>query len=276
MASKMVWQCRDRALSYGENVLVMGIVNITPDSFSDGGDFFDPSAAAARVREFAAMGVDIVDLGGQSTRPGAVPVTPEAEWLRLKGVLERLQGFEGAVLSVDTYFPEVAETALQNGVHIINDVSGKVNPKMAAVVQKYGAGWIIMHSTGEKENIIEDVRAFFARAASQAQALGVKKECLCFDMGIGFGKTREEDLALIANVPAYKPAGYPLLFAASRKRVIGYASGEPEPKKRTPGNIAADTAAILGGADMVRLHDPAGQMAGVRMAGEIRKRVQRR
>lgn len=270
----MIFQCGSRALAYGDDVLVMGIVNITPDSFSDGGDFAEAGRAIERARAFDRMGVDIIDLGAQSTRPGAEPITAETEWQRLQPVLQGLGRLEHAVLSVDTFFPQVAEAALQNGVQIINDVSGVVSPQMADVVKHYHAGWILMHRGGEESShILEDVHRFFEEAAEKAQAFGVPKESLCLDMGIGFGKTREQDLQLIANVAAYKLSGYPLLFAASRKRVIGYAGGEAEPKKRTPGNIAADTAAILGGADIVRMHDPAGQMQAVRMAGAIRKRV---
>lgn len=271
----MFFQCGDRALAYGERVLVMGIVNVTPDSFSDGGDYFDVPRAVARVREMDACGTDIIDLGAQSTRPGSQKISPKEELSRLLPVLQKIGPLRRAVLSVDTFYPEVAAAALQAGVRIVNDVSGNVCREMADVVRAFGAGWILMHPTGEKSDIVGDVRAFFAGAADRAAALGVRRESLCFDPGIGFGKTREEDLALIANVHAYKPDGFPLLFAASRKRVIGYASGEEDPKKRTPGGIAANTAAVLGGADIVRVHDPEIQIPAMRMAGEIRKRVKK-
>lgn len=269
----MVFQCCNCALEYTKDALVMGIVNITPDSFSDGGDYLDSDRAARRVQEMDDCGVDIIDLGAQSTRPGAQPVSPEEELARLLPVLDKIDPLKHAILSVDTFYPEVAEAALRKGVKIVNDVSGRVDPEMAAVVRAFGAGWVLMHNTGQKPDIIRDVRAFFASAAGRAAALGVSGSSICLDPGIGFGKTREEDLALIANVPAYKPAGCPLLFAASRKRVIGYATGEPEPKKRTPGDLAATTAAVLGGADIVRVHDPAVHIPAVRMASAIRKRV---
>nr|MCR5207511.1 dihydropteroate synthase [Eubacterium sp.] len=171
-------------------------------------------------------------------------------------------------LSVDTYFPEVAEKALDGGVDIINDVSGKRGDGMAELIKKSGAGWIIMHNG---EGGVESVKAFFREAADFCKAAGIKKEQLCFDMGIGFGKSYEENLELIANVKAYKQAGYPLLLGVSRKRVIGASSGENEPSKRIYGNISADTAAILGGVDIIRIHDVKNEIKGVRTAQEIKK-----
>lgn len=264
----MLWKCRNTEIEYGKNVLIMGIVNVTPDSFSDGGDHFSVEAAVNVALQMEKDGADIIDIGAQSTRPGYVSVSAEEEWCRLKGVLAELNGKLSVPVSVDTYYPSVAENALKSGVSIINDVSGVVSPEMAQVVKDSGAGWIMMHNgCGD----VDEVKAFFKTAVDEAEKLGVNKNQLCFDMGIGFGKTKQQDASLIANVKKYKPDGIPLLLGTSRKRVIGEGSGQENPKKRIYGNIAADTAAILGGADIIRLHDVYHEKQGIRMA-ELLKR----
>ncbi|MBQ9228086.1 MAG: dihydropteroate synthase [Eubacterium sp.] len=263
----MIWQCRDKAIEYGTRVLVMGIVNVTPDSFSDGGCYVTAEAAVAHALTLLQDGADIIDLGAQSTRPGYQEITPEEEWQRLQPVITALRQQTAAPLSVDTYFPSVAANALAAGADIINDVSGTVSLEMAQVVQQYGAGWVIMHSGAGG---IETVKAFFPQAAAAATAFGVRKEQLCFDMGIGFGKSVEENLALLANVEKYKYSGYPLLLGVSRKRVIGAAGGEQTPFKRLPGNVAADSAAICGGVDMIRIHDVKNEIQGIRTAEALK------
>lgn len=245
----------------------MAIVNVTPDSFSDGGDYFAPEKAAAAVFDAEKNGADLIDIGAQSTRPGYTAITAEEEWRRLSPVLSRIEGKIGVPVSVDTFYPEVAEKALQSGADVINDVSGAVSPEMAQIIKKSGAGWIIMHSGAGNTKEVKD---FFDKAAKKAELLGVRKEQLCFDMGIGFGKTRSQDMSLIANVPAYKKDGFPLLLGTSRKRVIKEGTGQEDPKKRIYGNIAADTAAILGGVDMIRLHDVKNEKQGISMAERLK------
>lgn len=246
----------------------MAIINVTPDSFSDGGDSFSPEKAAENAIKAQENGADIIDLGAQSTRPGYTEISAREEWSRLAPVFERIKGKIKIPISVDTYFPYVAERAADNGADIINDVSGIINPEMADVIKKTGCGWVIMHNGAGN---ITDVKAFFERTVKEASLLGVKKESLCLDMGIGFGKNRRQDQELIANVRKYRPAEYPLLLGTSRKRVIAQISGQPEPKNRVYGNIAADTVAILGGVNIIRLHDVENEKQGIKAADALKR-----
>lgn len=248
----------------------MAIINITPDSFSDGGKNFDPDTAVKNAVAAQKNGADIIDFGAQSTRPGAGIISESAEWQRLEPVLKKIKGKINIPVSVDTFYPFVAENSAQLGADIINDVSGTVNSEMADVVKKTGCGWVITfsHSGAEKE-----AKAFFEKSAEYALSLGVKKESICFDPGIGFSKTREQDYRLIANVEKYRLPEYTFLLGASRKRVIGEGSCQPDPEKRVFGNIAADTAAIIGGADIIRLHDVKNEIQGILMADALKRRV---
>lgn len=212
-------------------------------------------------------GADIIDFGAQSTRPGYTPIFPEEEWMRLEPVLKAVKDKISVPISVDTYYPYVAEKALASGADIINDVSGVVSSAMSQIIKKWQAGWIITHN-GEGD--VEDVAKFFKRAAYDAILFGIKIEQICFDMGIGFGKTREQDMNLIANIPSYRLPNFPILLGTSRKRVIKEGSGQKNPKKRIYGNIAADTVAILGGADIIRLHDVAKEKQGIYMADALK------
>lgn len=264
----MIWKCRDFDIEYGKRILIMGIVNVTPDSFSDGGDNFRPENAVETALKIEKDGADIVDIGAQSTRPGHIPVSAEEEWERLAPVLTALKDRITVPISVDTYYPFVAEKALKSGVSIINDVSGILSPEMAEIIKKSGAGWIVMHSG---EGGIEEVKKFFEKSAKDISDLGINHKQICFDMGIGFGKTRQQDMSLIANIPHYKADNYPLLLGTSRKRVIREGTGQEEPKKRIYGNISADTVAIFGGADIIRLHDVENEAQGIRMAEALKK-----
>lgn len=266
----MIWNCKNIEIEYGKKVLIMGIVNVTPDSFSDGGDNLSPHKAAQTALEMEKNGADIIDIGGQSTRPGHIPVSAEEEWQRLKPVLKQLKGKLSIPVSVDTYYPYVADKALKNGVSIINDVSGVISQQMAEIIKKSGAGWIIMHN-GYGD--IEEVGNFFKNAVKEAEMFGIHKNQLCFDMGIGFGKTREQDMNLIANIPLYKKEGIPLLLGTSRKRVIKEGTGQENPKERIYGNIAADTVAILSGVDIIRLHDVKNEKQGINMAEALKKHI---
>ena len=247
--------------------LIMGIVNVTPDSFSDGGKYYSADSAVSHALELISDGADIIDLGAQSTRPGYSEISPDEEWARLEPVLKALRGKTDVPISIDTYFPSVAEKAIANGADIINDVGGTVSDEMAALIKSSGAGWVIMHSGAGSVN---EVRSFFEHSAEKCSKLGIKKEQICFDMGIGFGKTYEQNLELIANVKAYKLPDYPLLLGVSRKRVIGAASEQPNPSERVYGNIAADTVAILGGVDIIRLHDVKNEKQGIITAQKIK------
>lgn len=264
----MIWKCKDRQIEYGNKVLIMGIINVTPDSFSDGGRYNTAEKAVSHALELIEDGADIIDLGAQSTRPGYTEIPPEEEWERLQSVLTALREKTEVPVSVDTYFPLVAKNAVEAGADIINDVGGALSPEMAEIIKESGAGWVVMHNGAGG---INEVGAFFKSAAKKIKAFGIDEGQICFDMGIGFGKSYEENLELIANVNKYKAAGFPLLLGVSRKRVIGASSGQSEPEKRVFGNISADTAAILGGADIIRLHEVKCEIQGVRTAQEIKK-----
>lgn len=264
----MIWKCGNKTIEYGDGVLLMGIVNVTPDSFSDGGQWLGCDSAVSHALELIEQGADIIDLGAQSTRPGYTEIPPEEEWQRLSEVVKKLRAITDVPISVDTYFPYVAENALKSGVDIINDVSGVVNPEMAKIVQKSGCGWVLMHSGSGS---VAEVKAFFEESAQQCSAFGIDKNQLCFDMGIGFGKEYQQNLELIAKVSEYKPEGYPLLLGTSRKRVIAQASGQNNPQERVYGNISADTVAVLGGVDIIRLHDIKNEKQGILTALELKR-----
>lgn len=264
----MIWCCGDKKIEYGSRTLIMGIVNITPDSFSDGGEHFDADNAVAHAIRLVEEGADIIDLGAQSTRPDYVEISAEEEWKRLQGVLQKLKGNINVPISVDTYYPYVAEKALKCGVSIINDVSGRFNRQMAEIVKNSACGWILMHNGSGNA---ADIKHFFEEICQKCCDYGINKNQLCFDMGIGFGKNYEQNLSLIAKISEYKIKDCPLLFGASRKRVIGQGSRQPIASERIYGNIAADTAAISGGADIIRLHDVKNEIQGIYMADEIKR-----
>ena len=255
---------------------VMGILNVTPDSFSDGGLYFDPEAAVRRAKEMEAQGVDIVDIGGQSTRPGSTRISAEAEWARMEAVVRAVSAETELAVSIDTFYPAVAEKALKAGAHIINDVTG-FSAEMWRAVQGTDCGCIVMQPgdpddlSGGARDILETVRTFFERKAAQAAQYGVERRRLCFDPGVGFGKTHAENLKLIANPDALRVPGTALLMAASRKRVIAAVCGEGPAAERVAGTVAAHTASALFGADMVRAHDTLAAVQAARMADAVRK-----
>lgn len=255
---------------------VMGILNVTPDSFSDGGKYFDPEKAVRHAVEMEAQGVDIVDIGGQSTRPGSVRISPEEEWARIENVVKAVAEKTNLAVSIDTFYPEVAEKALKAGAHIINDVTGFA-PEMWRAVENTDCGCIVMHPgdpddlNGAGGDILERVRAFFEKKTTEAEQRGVNKNRLCFDPGIGFGKTNEENFALIANPEKIRVPGTALLMAASRKRAIGAVCGNPPFEDRMAGTVAAHTASVLFGADMVRVHDTFEAVQTARVADAIKQ-----
>ena len=242
-----------------ERTAVMGILNVTPDSFSDGGRYPEPHAAVERALAIEAEGAAILDIGGQSTRPGHTPVSDKEEWARLSPVLTALRGRLRIPVSVDTYYPYVAEKALQNGAAILNDVSGSLTNGFAALAARYGAGLVMMHQGddgADKDESVRAVRAYFEKALCLARRDGLSQEHICLDIGIGFGKSREGDLAVISRLPELL-CGLPpvaVLCGASRKRVIGVCCGNPPFEERLAGTLALHTAAQLGGARKQRAH----------------------
>jgi len=253
--------------------LVMGVVNVTPDSFSDGGRFLDPQAAIAQARRLAAEGADILDIGAESTRPygGALPVPREEEHARLAPVLPAVAAL-GIPVSVDTLKADIAAWALDNGAAIVNDVWGlQGDPDMAGVVAAAGAPVIIMHNRHSADpviDIIADVTAFFTRSLDIAARAGIARKNIVLDPGIGFGKTQEQSMRCIARLDAFRAFGLPLLVGASRKRFISTVSPSA-PAERLGGSLAAHLLAVEHGARIVRVHDVAPTVQALAVAAAI-------
>jgi dihydropteroate synthase len=255
--------------------LIMGVLNVTPDSFSDGGQFIAPAAAIAQARRLAAEGADIIDIGGESTRPygGMRPVTAEDERARLETIVPAAAAL-GVPISIDTMKASVAAWALEAGASIVNDVWGlQRDPDMARVVADHGAPVVIMHNRDSVDpaiDIISDVSEFFSRSLEIAWGAGIAHDRIVLDPGIGFGKTPDQSLACIARLDAWRGFDAPLLIGASRKRFI--ASVTPsEPTERLGGSIAAHLLAADNGAVIIRTHDVAPTLQALAVAAAIRQ-----
>jgi dihydropteroate synthase len=245
---------------------VMGIVNVTPDSFSDGGEWFAPAAAVAHGHELVAEGADILDVGGESTRPGAEPVGVEEELRRVVGVVEGLAR-SGAQLSVDTMKVRVAEAAIAAGATFVNDVTAfRHDPAMAALVAEHGCDCCLMHMLGEPrtmqdhpryDDVVDDVKAFLAERAAFAVAEGIPAARVHLDPGIGFGKTVQHNLELLERLGEIVALGFPVLVGTSRKGFLGRLTGEADPRRRIAGTIATNVLALERGARVFRVHDVA-------------------
>ncbi len=259
-------EVRGRVLVLGRRTLVMGVLNVTPDSFFDGGRYFDRQAAVARGLELAAEGADIIDIGGESTRPGAEPVPLEVELERVVPVVAELARRTGAIISIDTYKAEVARRALDAGAAVINDVSGlEFDPEMAQVAAESRAALIIMHMRGAPQtmqqlppsaDILGEVLSGLELARRKAEEAGVRGEKIVLDPGLGFGKNAEENLLLLNRLERLAVLDRPLAVGPSRKSFIGKVLGLPV-EERLLGTAAAVAVAILRGAHIVRVHDVA-------------------
>jgi len=263
-----------RALAFGPRPRVLGVVNVTPDSFSDGGRFLDPAAAIAQADRMVAEGADAIDLGAESTRPDAVPVPPEQEWARLEPVLVPLARRSTVPLSVDTRHAEVARRALDAGADIVNDVEGLRDEAMREVVAGTGSAVIVMHMRGtpttmqqqtDTADVRGDVFRALAKATDLAEASGIAPEKLVVDPGLGFGKTAEQSLELLAHVGELRSLGYPVAVGASRKSFLGWATGEPEPLARVDAGVAAALCAAEQGVAIIRTHDVAPTVRALRL-----------
>jgi len=254
--------------------LVMGILNVTPDSFSDGGQFFDPAVAVAHARRMASDGADILDVGAESTRPytGAKPVSLDDEFARLKPVLPEIVRL-GLPVSIDTIKAKVAAWALEQGAAILNDVWGlQRDADMARVAAERGVPVIVMHNREAADpalDIMADVKAFFARSLDIAARAGIARERIVLDPGIGFGKTQEQSIAMIARLAELREFGLPLLMGLSRKRFIDSVSPS-KPSERIGGSIAGNVLSVLNGADIVRVHDVAETIQALRVTQAVR------
>ena len=255
--------------------LIMGVLNVTPDSFSDGGHFLDPQAAIAHARRLVAEGADILDVGAESTRPygGAVRVSADEERARLEPVLADAIA-PGCPLSIDTLKASVAAWALDLGAAIVNDVWGlQGDPAMARLVAERGVPVIIMHNRDAAEasiDIVADVTAFFERSLEIAARAGIARECIVLDPGIGFGKTPEQSITCIARLDTWRGFGLPLLLGASRKRFI-HTITPSEPMERLGGSLAAHLLAVENGAAIVRVHDVAPTVQALAVAEAIKR-----
>ena len=256
------WHCRETVFSL-ERPLVVGVVNVTPDSFSDGGQYGNADEAVAQGLRLVAEGADLVDIGGESSRPGAAPVPAEEEKRRILPVIRRLSE-EGVVVSVDTAKPEVMRAAVDNGAQVINDINGFRHPQAPAVAAASGCGLIVMHMRGQPQNmqdnpeyddVIATVADFFSERLSALCAAGIDESRLCLDPGVGFGKTREHNLALLANLPALAIRGRPLLIGVSRKSLFTEETRDRPLADRDV--ISAAAAALLAqrGGQLFRVHN---------------------
>lgn len=274
------WSLRIGARTFsGPGPFVMGVVNATPDSFSDGGRFLDAGAAVARALALAGEGADLIDVGGESTRPGAAPVPAEEEIRRVVPVVERLVAGGLAVpISVDTVKPEVARAALRAGASLVNDIQGLSDPRLAAVVAEAGVPVVLMHMRGTPADMVEkaryrdvaaEVRDELGEALRRAAAAGIPPERTILDPGIGFAKTAAQSLEVLARLSEIRGLGRPILVGPSRKSFIGAATGAAV-EDRLPGTLAAVAAAVLAGAEFVRVHDVAAARQAALVAAAIR------
>lgn len=264
-------EARGKTLVFGERTLVMGILNVTPDSFSDGGRYNRLDAAVRRAVEMVEEGADVIDIGGESTRPGAVPVSLEEELERVIPVVERVAREVDVPISVDTYKAEVARQALEAGAHLINDVWGlKADPDMARVAAEYGAPVILMHNRRDPNyrDLMADIVADLRESIALARAAGIPDARIILDPGIGFAKTYEQNVEVMRRLDAIVALGYPVLLGTSRKSLIGLTLDLPV-NERLEGTIATAVLGIVQGVDMVRVHDVKAHVRACRMADAI-------
>lgn len=278
MRQRYYWQTRLRRLELGRKTLIMGILNTTPDSFSDGGLYCSRDVAIARALQMEQAGADIIDIGGESTRPGSDPVTAEEEISRVVPVIEGLQGRLSVPISIDTTKVKVAVAALEAGAEIVNDISAmRFEPDMAQTIAAYGAGVCLMHTRGRPKvmqtlppstDIWSEIIDYLRQAVATALDVGVSREQICIDPGIGFGKTVEDNLSVIRELSRLEHLDLPILIGTSRKSFIAKVLGDTQ-SSRLLGTAATVVASILNGAHIVRVHDVAEMVEVARMADAI-------
>jgi dihydropteroate synthase len=277
------WKLAHRWLPYGERTLVMGVLNITPDSFSDGGKFYAPESAVEHALKMIAEGADILDIGGESTRPGSAFVSEAEELQRVLPIIKMLAAETSVPISVDTTKSAVARAALEAGAEIINDISAlRFDAAIADEVAKAKAGLVLMHSRGTPKtmqdlppvaDIVSEVIGGLRESIASAQQRGVASESIAIDPGIGFGKTAEQNVELIAKLDQLVAqfAGFPIMIGTSRKSFIGKLLDNPPANQRLHGTIASVAASVLRGAHIVRIHDVKPAVEAVRVAEAIRR-----
>lgn len=276
----MLFRARQIVFEFPRPTLVMGIVNVTPDSFSDGGRFFDAPAAIAHAHELVDQGADLLDIGGESSRPGAAPVDEAEELRRVLPVIEALAGQVRTPLSIDTAKPGVARAALAAGAVIVNDIAAnRADPEMARLVAESGAGYVCMHMRGTPasmqdepryDDVAREVGDFFTAQLAGLAARGVAAEQVALDPGIGFGKTPAHNLQLLGGLTRLTNHARPLLVGVSRKSFISAATGVPV-DRRLPGSLAAAVWAVSQGAQMLRVHDVEATVSAIRLFEAIQR-----
>ena len=261
----MAYYFKGKGFSFEINkrTYIMGILNVTPDSFFDGGQWNSPEKAVEHALKMQEDGADIIDIGAQSTRPGSTLLSEDEELEIIKKYIPAVTSAVNVPVSVDTFYPRVAEYCLENGAKIINDVSSKMDREMALVVKKHNAGWIVMHTGNASASqeadyskcggVVNDVLAFFDKAEKIAAEYSISRENICFDMGFGFGKSHFDNLELLRNIDKLKSPERALLTALSCKRLVKNETGA-DGYDRVFGTLAADTLAIAGGTDFIRVH----------------------
>ncbi|MGB0422104.1 MAG: dihydropteroate synthase [Limisphaerales bacterium] len=263
----MIWQCRQQLWDLSHRPLVMGILNVTPDSFSDGGEYEDPSRAVERAMTMVHEGADIVDIGGESTRPGAPEVSQQEEMKRVIPVLERLVSAGCSALSVDTRKVEVARAAVECGASIINDVeASRSDLAMWQLVAESGVGYVAMHMQGQPRTmqhapnyseVVSEVYAFFTERLDAMHHLGIKKQQVVLDVGIGFGKDLSHNLELLRSIECFGKLERPIMLGVSRKSLFKALLGVEEPSRRLPAGLATALWAVNQGVKIIRTHDVA-------------------
>ncbi|WP_201842429.1 dihydropteroate synthase [Microvirga zambiensis] len=255
----------------GTRTLIMGVLNVTPDSFSDGGLFRDPAVAVAHAHDMEQAGADIIDVGGESTRPGHMPVGADEEQRRVIPIIRELAQILKVPISIDTYRALTAQAALRAGARIVNDIWGfQRDPDMPAVVAEHDAFAIVMHNRAEVDaslDIMADMLHFFEHSLTHARQAGIPDARLILDPGIGFGKTADQNLEALRRLPELKTLGFPVLVGASRKSVLGrFYDPQVPPRDRLFGTLGAHLAAVSRGADIVRVHDVKAHVEACRVA----------
>jgi dihydropteroate synthase len=273
------WRIGSRVVDLSQRGMIMGVLNVTPDSFSDGGEFFSADAAIERGVQIAAEGADIVDIGGESTRPGAEPVSTEEELRRVIPVIEKLRAKIDIVISIDTSKAEVARTALDAGAEIVNDVtSGRGDKQMLPLAATRNAALVLMHMQGEPRtmqknprygDVVREVADFFRQQYDRAIKCGVDPMRLAFDPGIGFGKTLEHNLTLLKHLEQLRVHDRPLVVGVSRKSFLGRLAGSNEMSARVGPTIAMTSILRSGGADVLRVHDVKENVTALRITESV-------
>jgi dihydropteroate synthase len=273
------WKIAGRTLPLGERSCIMGVLNVTPDSFSDGGQFFDTDVALGHALRMAAEGAEIIDIGGESTRPGAEEVSETEELRRVLPVISRLAARSDVVISIDTSKAAVAQAAVDAGATIINDISGgRADAEMMNIAAKSGAGFIIMHMQGTPRtmqkkpsynDVVAEVREFFRQQYRCALDCGIDPMALAFDPGIGFGKTPEHNLTLLRHLPELRIEDRPLVVGVSRKSFLAKVCGADEVLDRVAPTVACTALLRERGADVVRVHDVKANVAALRITDAL-------